>query len=75
MELLNTDLISEHFLTLKIFKSMKFVSHCSSILKVFHLIFKESYLLFKKTNTPETDALQETILSLHLFWIIYLCQM
>ena len=28
MELLNTDLLSNHFLTPKSFKSMKFVGHC-----------------------------------------------
>ena len=65
MELLNTDLISGHFLTPKMFESMKFVSHCSSVRKGFSSNFQGIVSTLEKMNTPETDALQETILSLH----------
>ena len=40
MELLDHRLLSETFLTPKIFKSMKFVGHCMSVLKCFGSDFK-----------------------------------
>ena len=65
MELLNTDLISEHFLTPKIFKSMKCISHCSSVHKSSSSNFQGIVSTLGKMNTPEIDALQQTSLSLH----------
>ena len=64
MELLNNDLISNHFLTPKDFKSMKFVGHCSSVLKSFKSNLGGIASTLEKLATPEANALQETILNL-----------
>ena len=63
MELLSQENISDHFLTPKIFKFMKFVSNCSSVIKLFGSNFASIVSTLDKLNTPETEAFQETILS------------
>ena len=69
MELLSQENISDHFLTPKIFKSMKFVGHCSSVIKSFRSNFASIILTIEKSYTPETEVFQETIylgLSFHV---------
>ena len=56
--LLDDTSLIHHFLTPKIFKSMKFVGHCISVLKSFTSNFKGII------STLETIALQQKILSL-----------
>ena len=63
-ELLNEKQLSDHFLTPKIFKSMKFVSHCTSVLERFPCNFKGIISTFEKMETSETISLQECILNL-----------
>ena len=63
MELLSQKNISDHFLTPKIFKFMKFVGHCPSVMKSFGSNFASIVAILEKLNTPETEALQEIILS------------
>ena len=64
MELLDHRLLSETFLTPKIFKSMKFVGHCMSVLKCFSSDFKSIVYTLATIDTEECLGLQEKILRL-----------
>lgn len=48
-----------YFLTPKIFKSMKFIGHCSSITKSFASNFASTVSTIGKLNNPEKEALQK----------------
>ena len=63
MEFLTQSKISDHFLTPKIFKSMKFVGHCSSVLKAFKVNFLTIIRTLGKLATDESTSLQETLMS------------
>ena len=62
--LLDDTPLIHHFLTPKIFKSMKFVGHCTAVLKSFTSNFKGIISALERMNTLETIALQQKILSL-----------
>ena len=62
--LLDDTPLIHHFLTPKIFKSMKFVGHCTSVLKGFTSNFKGIISTLERRYTLETIALQQKILSL-----------
>ena len=64
MEFLEAAHLSDQFLTPKIFKSIKFVGHCSSFLQSFSCNFNAIISSLEKMNTLETLALQESILNL-----------
>ena len=64
MDLLNEAHLSDHFLIPKLFKSMKFVGHCSSVLQSFSSDFKGIESTLEKMNTLESIYLQEAILNM-----------
>ena len=62
MKLLHTTELSDQFITPKIFKSMKFVGHCSSVMKSFESNFKSIVSTLGSLDTIETIGLQDAIL-------------
>ena len=63
MEFLTQSKISDHFLTPKIFKSMKFVAHCLSVLNTFDVNYQTIIRTLGQLNTEESIGLQESLLS------------
>ena len=57
MELLNQENISDHFLTAKMFKSMKFVGHCSSVPLFLFMSDVMSYLTNCSKTVQQSSAL------------------
>ena len=64
LDLLTSENISDHFFTPKIFKSMKFVGHCSAVLKSFSTNYASIVTVLKEMNTHETEGLLKIILDL-----------
>ena len=64
MDFLNEAHLSDHFLIPKLFKSMKFVGHCSSVLQSFSSDFKGIVSSLEKMNTLESISVQEAILNM-----------
>ena len=62
IELLENKDLSEHFLTPKIFKSMKFVGHSSAVLLSFHDDISSIVSTLKTLGTDETNGLLNSIL-------------
>ena len=62
LELLHSKSLSEHFLTPKIFKSLKFVGHCASVIKSFESDFKSIVSALSSLNSEESVGLLESIL-------------
>ena len=62
LELLENQVLSDHFVTPKIFKTMKFVGHCTSVLESFECNFSSIVSTLSSLNSEESVGLLEAIL-------------
>ena len=73
LELLKSKSLSEHFLTPKIFKTLKFVGHCSSVIKSFESDFKSIVSALSNLNSEESVGLLESILRVDfIFYFLFM---